>query len=231
MSSSKAYFTLDGVRTGFFRLLPLTVMIMPFGIAFGVTSTEVGVPPFATLLMSAVIFAGASQFAVLDLWGHPLPIVSLMAIVLTVNARHVVMGAAIGPNLRGLPPNKRLLAVTLLSDANFADAQAAWRSGDDDAAIVIGGGLALWICWMVGTGMGLAMSSTPVDPSLLGFDVTMAAFFTAMLIGNQRASGPAAAALVGAVVAIVTMPFVPTGWQVILGAVAAGCTAFAGARK
>ena len=37
-------FTAEGVRTGFLRLLPLAVMIIPFGIAFGVTSVEVGVP-------------------------------------------------------------------------------------------------------------------------------------------------------------------------------------------
>jgi 4-azaleucine resistance transporter AzlC len=219
-------FTAEGVRTGFLRLLPLAVMIIPFGIAFGVTSVEVGVPNDAALLMSAAIFAGASQFAVLDLWGDPLPVLSMVAVVLTVNARHIVMGAAIGPKLRGLNTSRQLLAVSLLSDANFADAQSAWRSGHEDAAIVLGGGIALWICWMVGSGIGIAMSGAMVDPARFGFDVTMAAFFTAMLVGNQRTGGNLAAGLIGAAIALVSAPVVPSGWEIILGALAAGCTAF-----
>jgi predicted branched-subunit amino acid permease len=39
-----------------------------FGISFGTAATEVGLEAWLVVGMSATIFAGTSQFAVLDLW-------------------------------------------------------------------------------------------------------------------------------------------------------------------
>ena len=49
------------------------------------------------MFMSVAIYAGASQFAALDLWYAPLPLATLALTVLAVNARHILLGASLAP--------------------------------------------------------------------------------------------------------------------------------------
>jgi len=57
--------------------------------------------------------------------------------------------AAAGPLVR------RLAALLLLSDANFAQAIAARERGERDAGTLFGSGVAMWIVWVVSTGVGV----------------------------------------------------------------------------
>ena len=45
--------------------------------------------------MSVLVFSGAAQFAALDFWPGPVAFGSLALVVLALNARHIVMGAAL----------------------------------------------------------------------------------------------------------------------------------------
>ena len=88
-------FTFAGVLRGMRRMAVIALFITPFGIAYGVAATEQGMSATEAILMSAVVFAGAAQFATLDLWQAPVAFVSLALLVLAVNARMVIMGAAL----------------------------------------------------------------------------------------------------------------------------------------
>jgi predicted branched-subunit amino acid permease len=59
--------TADGVWRGMVDIAPLAAFVVPFGIAFGVAASAKGMPADVSVLMSIAIFAGASQFAALDL--------------------------------------------------------------------------------------------------------------------------------------------------------------------
>src|SRR5947208_796856 len=83
-------FTAAGVRRGMIEIMPVAAFLVPFGIAFGVAASARGVQADVSLLMSIVVFAGAAQFAVLDLWYAPLPLVTIALTVLAVNARHLL---------------------------------------------------------------------------------------------------------------------------------------------
>ncbi|MFD2436397.1 AzlC family ABC transporter permease [Modicisalibacter luteus] len=92
--------TLDGMR----RMAPLCLFVIAFGLAFGVAAVQRGLSELEALLMSALVFAGASQFAALELWGPEIPLVALIASTFAINARHLLMGASLYPWLRDLPP-------------------------------------------------------------------------------------------------------------------------------
>src|SRR5882724_699185 len=144
-------FTANGIRRGCVEIAPIAAFVIPFGIAFGVAASAKGVPAEISLFMSIAIFAGASQFAVLDLWYAPLPLATLALTVLAVNARHILLGAALAPWLLQIPILGRLAALLLLSDANFAYAMTARDRGETDAGILFGSGLIMWIMWIAST--------------------------------------------------------------------------------
>src|SRR5712671_5111303 len=179
-------FTASGVWRGCAEIAPIAAFVVPFGIAFGVAASVKGIAPGVSVFMSVAIFAGASQFAVLDLWTAPLPLVTLALTVLAVNARHILLGAALAPWLLRISIVKRAAALLLLSDANFAYAMSARDRGETDAGILFGSGLIMWIMWIASTAVGAFAGSLLGDLSRFGFDAVMVAYFTAVIAGQWK---------------------------------------------
>ena len=106
---------------------------------------------------------------------------------LAINARHLLLGAALAPWLLQLPRWQRLSAVTVMSDANWAQAMRAYASGERDAGVLVGAGLTMWITWVIGTATG-ALASTAVP------DVGPLAWMRCWLASLPRRSPAAGAA-------------------------------------
>ncbi|MCA0964781.1 AzlC family ABC transporter permease [Salipiger bermudensis] len=221
--------TVAGLQRGFRRLLPVSILIVPFGIAFGVAASKAGLTPAQAIAMSALAFSGAAQFAALDFWPGPIAFASFTLVALAINARHVVMGAALSPWVNRLSPGRRLLSVVLLTDANFADTQPALRQGERDLGILVGGGFIVWLTWVAGTALGTLGGAVIGEPATYGIDVVMACFFAAVVVGMTAGQTDRIGALIpvgAAVVASVgTLTVLPVGWNVIAGALVGGAVA------
>lgn len=215
-------FTHKGVLRGAQRLLPVCVFVFPFGVAFGAAAIEAGMSVDQAMVMSLIVFAGASQFAALDMWQSPLPYISIALVVLAVNARHLILGAAISPYVNPLPPRHWFGALMLLSDVNFADSYQSMKDGERDAGHILGGGLLLWTVWALSTAFGVVAGAALGNLERFGVDVVMAAFFAALTIGMVPSLRKAIPVLVACGVAVAALPFVPTGWNIILAALAGG---------
>ncbi|MCK0097011.1 AzlC family ABC transporter permease [Yoonia sp. F2084L] len=214
--------TLAGIRLGGRRLLPFALFTVPFGIAFGVAAIESGLSSFQAILMSLATFSGAAQFATLDFWTEPLAFGSLAMVVLALNARHTIMGAALAPWINQLPLSRRALVLGYLSDPNFADSQPAFQNGERDIGILLGGGLVLWACWVAGTAIGALGGAELGDPTTFGIDVVMPCFFAAVIAGQPRQVEMIAPILVASAVAVPMLDVLPTGWNVVLAALVGG---------
>jgi 4-azaleucine resistance transporter AzlC len=215
-------FTADGVWRGCVEIAPIAAFIIPFGIAFGVAASAKSIPGEISLLMSVAIYAGASQFAILDLWTAPLPLATMALTVLAVNARHILLGAVLAPWLLQIPIGRRLAALLLLSDANFAQAIAARERGEVDAGILFGSGIAMWVTWMISTAVGVVAGSLLGDLSRFGFDAVMLTYFAAVIVGQWKGRLDLFPWIAAAAVALVGAQVLPAGWHIIAGALAGG---------
>eukprot|EP01032_Pedospumella_encystans_P004959 gene4959-5893_t len=65
------------MRQGFHAILPLTVAVVPIGLVFGAVAATKGLSPLEAMLMSALVFAGGSQFVAMDIWTHPASMAAL----------------------------------------------------------------------------------------------------------------------------------------------------------
>jgi branched chain amino acid efflux pump len=215
-------FTASGVWRGSVEIAPIAAFVIPFGIAFGVAASAKGILPGISVFMSVAIYAGASQFAALDLWYAPLPLATLALTVLAVNARHILLGAALAPWLLKIPIARRVAALLLLSDANFAHTMAARDRGETDAGILFGSGLTMWIIWIVSTAVGALAGSLLGDLSRFGFDAVMVAYFTAVIVGWWKGWSDLFPFVTAAAVAVAGTYVLPPGWHIIAGALAGG---------
>ncbi len=82
-----------------------------------------------------------------------------------------------------LPIVRRLAALLLLSDANFAHTMAARDRGETDAGILFGSGLTMSIVWIDSTAVGAYAGLLLGDLSRFSFDAVMVAYFRAPLVG------------------------------------------------
>ncbi|TCB77298.1 branched-chain amino acid ABC transporter permease [Acinetobacter sp. ANC 4173] len=174
------------IWSGFKSLLPISCFVAIFGAAFGLAATQVGLDNSTIMSMSTFVFAGASQFATLDLWGEKISLIPLMVTVFFINARHLLMGASLYPWLRHLPPIKRYSILLVISDANWALSLQAFNRGESGIGLLFGGGIALWLAWILGTGLGLYFGNVIHNPTLLGLDMVMACFLLSMVVGGQK---------------------------------------------
>lgn len=210
------------VWTGFRQMVPIALFVMVFGAAFGLAATQRGLDAAWVVGMSTVVFAGAAQFAVLDLWGPQVPMAALALTVFAINARHLLMGASLHPWLRQLPPARRYGVMVLASDANWALAMQAFGRGQAGLGLLLGGGLALWLFWVLGTWLGTQVGGIMADARQWGLDMVMGCFLLAMVVGGPKNLRMLAIWAVAACASLAAHRYLPENSHVVVGALAGG---------
>lgn len=210
------------VWAGFRQLIPISVFVTVFGAAFGLAAVQAGLQDSVIVAMSTLVFAGASQFAALELWGAQVPLLTLVITVFAINARHLLMGATLYPWLRLLPPAKRYGVMLIASDANWAMSMQAFARGQPGFGLLLGGGLALWSFWVAGTWLGIYFGGAIQDPRNLGLDMVMGCFLLAMVVGGEKNLRLLLIWSVAACASLLAYRYLPDNSHVVVGALAGG---------
>lgn len=210
------------VWIGFRQMVPIAVFVMIFGAAFGLAATQSGLDAAWAVFMSTLVFAGAAQFATLDLWGPQVPILALTLTVFAINARHLLMGATLYPWLRHLSPARRYGVMLMASDANWALAMQSFGRGQPGLGVLLGGGLALWLFWVLGTWLGTQVGDVIADGRRWGLDMVMGCFLLAMVVGGQKNLRMLVIWVVAACASLAARRYLPENSHVVVGALAGG---------
>lgn len=224
-ANGKILISAQGVCRGMRALFALALFVIPYGMAFGVAAIESGMPALHAVAMSVFVFSGAAQFASLDLWSSA-SVISLLLVALAVSARFILLGAALSPWINRLSRPKRLVALSVLSDPNFADSLHAFQNHDRDIGRLLGGGLVLWAAWIIGTAIGAIIGQSFGDLDRFGIDVLMPSYFAALLLAGWLSDWqgnltwlPAVAA---GLTAVIGLHILPAGWNIVGASVAGG---------
>lgn len=220
--SEAPVFTLAGIQRGASDLAGAVIPVVGFGIGFGAAAAATGLTPSIALAMSGIVFAGASQYAALELWHAPLPLVGILIMTLAVNARHIVLGATLHGYLIAQPPLRRYAALALLSDANWSATQQAVATGDRDLGHLVGGGLVLWVTWLFGTSIGVIAGRSAGNLGRFGIDALMPAFFVCGLIGLVKAREDLPPWAIAGVTSGAMSMALPIEWAILIGALTGG---------
>jgi len=105
---------------GLIAASPMTVVVGPFAVLFGVVATEAGLNVAETMLFTISVFAGASQFAALQTMQENAPVIVVLATALAVNLRMVMYSVTLAPHFGTLPLRSRALMAYFLVDQSFA---------------------------------------------------------------------------------------------------------------
>jgi 4-azaleucine resistance transporter AzlC len=191
--------------------LPLGAAGLLLGISFGVVAEPV-MGSVAPIVMSAIVFAGAAQFAATAVLADGGSAAAAIVAGILLNLRFIPMGIAIAPSLYG-PVASRAAVGQGLVDASWAIASR--DGGRYDIPYMLGATLVQYPAWVAGSAIGVLAGDVIGNPEDLGIDAIFPAFFLALLVNELRDGMSAGAALIGAAMALALTPFVPPGIPVL----------------
>lgn len=217
-------FTTQHFSAGVRKFIPISLFVAIFGAAFGLAASQTGIDDLSAILMSGAVFAGASQFGSLDLWDTEVPLLPLIVTVFAINARHLLMGASLYPWLKDLPTFKRYAVMLVASDANWAMSLQAFNRNELGKAlgILLGGGLTMWLFWVIGTWLGLTFGSTISDPKAFGLDMVMSCFLLTMVLEGKKDRRTVMIWCGAAASSIIAYLYLPENSHVFAGAIVGG---------
>lgn len=197
---------------GFRQGLPFLLVVVPFGLLFGVVATEAGLTSFQTMAFSSVVFAGAAQFAALQLMVEDAPVLIVVATALAVNLRMAMYSASLSVWLGEAPFWKRALIAYVNVDQSYA---VSINRFEDRPGMTISQRVAFFLgavtpvcpAWIVATALGIWLGDGIPDWMALDFAVPIC--FLAIIAPMMRTLAHMLAAVTSIVLALVLagLPF------------------------
>jgi 4-azaleucine resistance transporter AzlC len=205
---------IDGVRD----ILPPMIAAAPIGLLYGALGVAKGMAPIEASLSSGLIFAGGAQFAALELWRAPLPILALVFSTLLINARHVLMGASLKSKLSAFTPAQRFLGLFFMADENWAMAERRAAKRALTPAYFLAMGAVFWANWLAWTSIGALGGAFMGDPKRIGADFAFTALFIGLVAGFWKGRSTAVTVAASAVASALAYHFIGPPWHVAAGA-------------
>ncbi len=214
---------------GFGAALPMLIVIVPFGLLFGVVASEAGWGLAETMAMTVLVIAGASQFTAVQLLSEHAPLLIVIATGLAVNLRMAMYSAAMAQHVGALSFWRRALVAYTLTDQTFGTtigvfegrprASAAWK-----VAYYFGAAVPVCVPWYFATWLGAVAGGAIPDALALDFAVPIT--FLALVAPALRSLPhlAAAAVSVGVSLALAWMPY--NLWLLIAALLAMATGAF-----
>jgi 4-azaleucine resistance transporter AzlC len=203
-----------GVRAG----APYAAAGFFLSLSFGVLAREAGFSALAAIAMSVVVFAGSAQFAAVSIVAAGGGLGAAVGAAALMNSRFLPMGIALAPSLPG-GPLKRFAQGQPVVDSSWA--MALREGGRFDRWFLFGSSAVQYVTWQTGTIVGALGGDVIGDAETYGLDAVYPTFFLALLLAELKTGTARGVAGLGALIALVLVPFTPPGVPVLVASVAA----------
>jgi predicted branched-subunit amino acid permease len=195
--------------------------VAAYGVSFGALAVASGLDIWQACVLSALMFSGGSQFALIGVIAAggvasgPAAIAGAALLGLRNGLYAIRVSPIIGPGWA-----RRMLAGHLTIDESTAVATAqptlqSQRVGFWATGVII------WVGWNSMTLLGALLGDLIGDVSAYGLDAAAAAAFLGLVWPRLRALQPVAVAVGAAIVTTVTIPALPPGLPVLVAALVA----------
>ena len=202
---------------GVLAQIPVQLGVVPFGLVFGVLGIASGLTVLQTILMSSIIFGGASQVVFAQLWSIGASPIVTGGSVAIINSRHIIYSANISKYISVLSLRWRLALGYLLTDEAFAISFQEFENRNRFAHYhLLGGGLTLWVFWQISTVTGVFLGAK--IPSYLNLEFAIPLTFIAIILPRLKSIAQISTAVTASIIAIFGQE-IPYGLWIIIASV------------
>ena len=210
---------------GIVDVSPLMIPVVPFGLIFGVLAIDIGFTPLETMGMSLIVFGGASQIVLLQLFSGGASSLVIISSVGSVNARHLLYGAVVSEHLSDLKLIWKIIISYFLIDQAFAISNEYLKKNKERNRYfhLVGGGATCWVIWQSTTLLGIILGAS--IPEKLGLSFAVPLTFLALLVNDFRKFINVIVIIISGTVATLGYNYIPFKAYVIVAALAGLLTA------
>ncbi|MGB3304360.1 AzlC family ABC transporter permease [Gordonia sp. (in: high G+C Gram-positive bacteria)] len=216
------------VMRGLRLTIPLMLGYLPVAFAFGVLAEVFGLPVWASLLMSAIVYGGASQFAALQVLASGGGMFAVISTTFVVNLRHFLLAASIAPRVKDYSTKEAAAFGAQLTDEAYVIQEVLFRAHERrPKAEVFALNMGVYASWIAGTALGIVFGSAVPGIEDIGLEFALTAMFLAILAQDAvRSRLDLFVALVGGGVAVLLTQLGLELWSVVLATVFAATVGF-----
>lgn len=209
-----------GIRAG----LPIALGYFPIAIAFGALAGQAQLNWLEAVLMSCLVFAGASQFVGVSLLLAGTGTLQIIAATFFLNMRHLIMSLAVNDQMRGFSPAWRRGLSFFITDETFALLTLGEEDDSTSRTPLYMAGLMItaYLGWVSGTAVG-GLGANFIPPQVTtAMTVGLYGLFIGLLVPPLKRSGPFA--LVAALSMVLNWGlghWMESGWSIVLATILA----------
>lgn len=172
---------LMGVKAG----APVIFGFIPVGIAYAIMAQQAGFSISEIILMSVMVFAGASQMMASGMLMQGAGLIAVILATFILNLRHLIMSTCVFNKMVESSMAKRLLASFGVTDESFA----LFTTANDDtnsSSYFLGMITVTYSSWVIGSAIGAF--ATEILPNILSksLGISLYAMFIALLMPSVR---------------------------------------------
>lgn len=220
-----------GFAAGLKASVPIAIGYLPIAVTFGLVARSAGIPAHITILMSLIIFAGASQFVAVNLIALGTNPWEIILTTFMLNLRHLLMSASLTQRIE--PASKKRMAWLAfgVTDETFSVASLQ-EEKQLSSGFILGLNLLAFLAWVFGTIAGISLVNGIPASWQASMGIALYAMFIGLLIPALRKNKKLIALGLLAAVINTLLYWLPAaapismGWKIVITTV---LTALAGA--
>ncbi|MDA9598853.1 AzlC family ABC transporter permease [Candidatus Pelagibacter sp.] len=204
---------------GIIDVSPLMIPVVPFGLIYGILAIDIGFSPLATMGMSLIVFGGASQIILLQLFSGGASSLVIISSVGAVNSRHLLYGAVVSEHVSDLKLFWKIIVSYFLIDQAFATSNEYFKKNKQKNKYfhLVGGGFTCWVVWQTTTFLGIILGAA--IPEKLGLSFAVPLTFLAILVNDFRKLINVIVIIVSGLVATLGFNYIPYKAYVMVAAI------------
>ncbi len=211
----------QGIQAG----LPIFLGYFPIAIAFGALAVQAQLNWMEAVLMSLIVFAGASQFVGVSMFLAGAGAAQIIAATFFLNMRHLIMSLAVNGQMRHFSGAWKGFLSFFITDETFALLTLGggdYQSEKRTPAYMTGLMVTAYLGWVSGTAVG-GLGAGFIPPEITtAMTVGLYGLFIGLLVPPARKSiSFAAIALFSMILNWALGLFVDTGWAIVLATIVA----------
>ena len=184
--------------------LPILAGYLALGIGFGVLLHSKGYSFLWALLMSCTIYAGAGQYAAVDLLSGGASLITTAVMTLIINARHFFYGFSLLDKYKGTGKAKPYMIFALTDETYSLVCTAKIPEGIDEKKYYLFLSVLDQLYWITGCTIG-ALLGTFIPFDSTGIDFAMTALFVVIFVEQWLSSKEHLPAILGATTTLVCL--------------------------
>ncbi|WP_315118941.1 AzlC family ABC transporter permease [uncultured Clostridium sp.] len=208
----------EGIRLA----MPIAIGYVPIAITFGLITKSSGVSNEVGIMMSIMVFAGASQFIGVNLMALGSAPLEIIVTTFIINFRHFLMSSSLSQKVKENTDKKLLYLISFgITDETFAVASLK-EEGKLNPYVILGLNFTSYLSWVFGTIFGVALGNVIPEVIKNSMGIALYAMFIGLLVPALKKSKPIlviSLLSIGINTLIMYIPifaFISKGWSIVI---------------